>query len=131
MIDIDHFKLFNDEFGHIAGDACLSRIALACASTLRRTSDFFARYGGEEFAAIVVTPFEPDVDFVAEKMRLAVIAEHIEHPGNEGGFCTISLGAAKMHPGADDQKGQLIAAADAALYTAKETGRNRVCLGTA
>ena len=126
MIDVDHFKDYNDELGHVAGDVCLSRIAKACATSLKRSADFFARYGGEEFVAIVLTRKHEDVPFVAERMRQAVIDEAMPHPTNPQGIVTISLGTARFSPAVDGSPTDLIDAADAALYEAKSLGRNRV-----
>src|SRR5208282_2205639 len=67
MIDVDHFKEYNDAFGHVAGDLCLTKIAQACASSMMRSGDFFARYGGEEFAGILITHTDENLSLVAER----------------------------------------------------------------
>jgi diguanylate cyclase (GGDEF)-like protein len=120
MIDIDHFKALNDARGHQAGDDCLRRVASLCAGTLRRAGDCFARYGGEEFSAIF---FNADLR-AAESLAMRV-REVVESDGQ----VTISLGVAATVPHAGATAGDLVAAADAALYRAKESGRN--CVMTA
>ena len=126
MLDVDHFKAYNDALGHIAGDDCLCRIAEICSATLKRNVDFFARYGGEEFAAILVAPAKDDLALLAERMRAAVDGAGIVHPAQPAGIVTISLGAAIFDPSPVEKPGELVAAADAALYEAKSFGRNRV-----
>ena len=126
MIDVDHFKEYNDTLGHVQGDLCLSKIAHACASSLMRSGDYFARYGGEEFVAILVTQNDADLAVVAERMRSAVAGLGLEHPTNVDGIVTISLGVARMIPTQRDHPLGLVDAADTALYAAKERGRNQV-----
>jgi diguanylate cyclase (GGDEF)-like protein len=126
MIDVDHFKEYNDRFGHVAGDLCLSKIAQACAGALKRGGDFFARYGGEEFAAILATQNDDSLVLIAERMRESVAAEAMAHPGQPEGIVTISLGTARMKPALDATPTTLVAAADDALYEAKSRGRNCV-----
>lgn len=125
MVDVDHFKEYNDKLGHIAGDVCLWKIAQACASS-KRSDDFFARYGGEEFAGILSAEAENDVDVVAERMRSAVEELGLAHPANETGIVTISLGVACVLPGDHESPLDLLNAADHALYAAKSNGRNQV-----
>lgn len=129
MLDVDHFKEYNDTLGHVQGDLCLSKIAQACAGSLKRAGDFFARYGGEEFAAILTTQNDADLCVVAERMRAAVADLRLPHAANDGGIVTISLGVARMQPTARDNPLGLVDAADTALYAAKSRGRNQV--GTA
>jgi len=126
MIDVDHFKEYNDSEGHIAGDLCLSKIAQACASSMKRNGDFLARYGGEEFGGILVTQTDDDIAVVAERMRTTVAELAIPHPTNPGGIVTISLGVARIRPSARENPLDLVAAADDALYVAKSRGRNQV-----
>jgi diguanylate cyclase (GGDEF)-like protein len=126
MIDIDHFKRFNDRYGHPAGDACLRRVAQAMQATTRG-SDTICRYGGEEFVMIL-----PDTDVdravaVGERVRAAVAALAIPHSDNPGGVVSISVGVAAAAP-AGTTAAELLAAADGALYEAKGAGRNRVRL---
>lgn len=125
MIDIDHFKRLNDSFGHPTGDATLRAVAQALAASAARASDTVARYGGEEFAAILPSLAAEDVARVAEAMRAAV--ERLQPAAlGPGGKVTVSIGAGfvRAHTGDDPQA--LVAAADAALYEAKRSGRNRV-----
>jgi diguanylate cyclase (GGDEF)-like protein len=117
MIDIDFFKRFNDERGHQRGDDCLRRVAIACAATLHRANDTFARYGGEEFAAILYDTDDENAMILGERMRAAVAAE---------GDVTISVGACATVPRKDEKPEDLLGRADAALYRAKEGGRNCV-----
>ena len=126
MIDVDHFKEYNDAEGHVSGDLCLSKIAQACSASMMRNGDFLARYGGEEFGGILVTQTDVDIATVAERMRIAVAELAIPHPTNPDGIVTISLGIARMRPSARENPLDLVAAADEALYTAKSLGRNQV-----
>ncbi|MBA3015683.1 MAG: PleD family two-component system response regulator [Proteobacteria bacterium] len=128
MVDIDHFKLFNDHYGHIAGDECLRWVAQALKQSLRRACDFVSRYGGEEFVCILP---ETDLDEalkVAEHLRSAVAELAIPHAfSTVVGTVTISMGVASMMPLPEKASVDLMLAADQALYQAKNTGRNRVC----
>jgi len=127
MIDIDHFKLYNDAHGHQAGDLCLTHVAQVLNQTRRRDTDIVARYGGEEFALIL-----PDTDMqgavlIAERMREAVLGEEIPHVNSSTGpHVSISLGVAAMVPGREEDRRVLFQFADVALYEAKRSGRNRV-----
>lgn len=127
MVDVDHFKLYNDTYGHQAGDKCLRQIAQALTATLKRPSDFVARYGGEEFAVLL-----PDADLAgtlaAAELLLARIRElALPHAASStGGIVTISIGAAVAQPPVRGQLENFMSKADARLYTAKHTGRNRV-----
>jgi diguanylate cyclase (GGDEF)-like protein len=127
MLDVDHFKKFNDSQGHQAGDACLRRIAAAVAPCTRGLTDTAARYGGEEFAIIL-----PDSPFdagraVAERVRQAVARCAIPHPAaGPPGIVTASLGVATVLPTAGGVPASLIETADKCLYAAKRSGRNRV-----
>jgi len=128
MLDIDHFKPFNDHYGHGVGDICLKAVAQALQSMLSRPADMVARYGGEEFAAVL-----PGVDFtgagaVAENFRQAVYSLHLPHAlSSVLDQVTISAGFASCSIPAGDSYTGLLAAADKMLYQAKSAGRNRVC----
>ncbi|MDR2187431.1 MAG: diguanylate cyclase [Azonexus sp.] len=126
MCDVDHFKKFNDTYGHQAGDECLRRVAGAIATSLERGSDVAARYGGEEF--VVLLPETPlgGALIVAEKIRRAVQTLNIPHSASSHSRVTLSIGLAATVPERDNAANSLIAAADQALYEAKNTGRNRV-----
>lgn len=127
MCDVDHFKLFNDTYGHQAGDECLRRIAGAIATSLERGSDLAARYGGEEFVVVLCETAIGGALIVAEKIRHAVHALNIPHVGSSLGRVTLSIGLAAAVPELDDASDNLIAMADKALYDAKHNGRDRVC----
>ena len=126
IIDIDHFKDYNDRFGHLTGDTALRAIAEALVSATR-PHDLVARYGGEEFACVL-----PDADLdtvvaVAERMRALVEALPPRTLGNDIATLTLSAGVLSRVPRAEEGPDDLFRAADAALYCAKHEGRNRVC----
>lgn len=128
MIDIDHFKLFNDAAGHLEGDRCLTAIAHTIADQVRGQQDIAARFGGEEFIVLMPrTPLDAAVN-VAERVRSAVAALQLFHPGRSGrSFVSVSIGVAAMRPSASGAtSAKLIATADEALYRAKAEGRDRV-----
>jgi diguanylate cyclase (GGDEF)-like protein len=126
MMDIDHFKPFNDRYGHPAGDACLQKVASVIRQGLRRPGDLVARYGGEEFIAVLHKATPEQVQMAAERVRAAVAALNIKHEGSPlHGCVTISVGWASACPGAESAGvSGLIARADEALYQAKNRGRN-------
>lgn len=129
MIDIDHFKAYNDHYGHQGGDDCLKEVAGALISALGRPHDLLARYGGEEFAVVLPdTPLE-GARHIAENLRGAVEGLHIPHVKSATSkYVTVSLGVAAMAPDAREAiPAVLVATADRALYRAKAQGRNRVC----
>jgi diguanylate cyclase (GGDEF)-like protein len=131
MIDVDHFKAYNDGYGHVAGDACLQQLAALMAYLLAGTSARLARYGGEEFAVILPGADVPGAAAVAERLRTAVEARGLEHLHADRGHVTISLGvAASLPTTAPISAAALVADADRALYAAKHAGRNRVRLAT-
>jgi diguanylate cyclase (GGDEF)-like protein len=124
LVDVDHFKRFNDRFGHAAGDDILRRVADALAGAVRKV-DLVARYGGEEFAVVVARADHAAAMAAGEKLRAAVEGFAIPHDGVEPARVTISVGVASWPGDAGDLAG-LIDAADAALYAAKRAGRNVV-----
>jgi len=127
MMDIDFFKLYNDTYGHQAGDDCLKKVARTIEKSLRRPGDLVARYGGEEFVAILSDTSQKGAFGLAEKVRASVEALKIPHqasPVNK--FVTISLGVASRVPERGDASSILISEADQSLYKAKQEGRNRV-----
>lgn len=132
LIDIDHFKAFNDTFGHVAGDRCLVRVANEMRGTLRRPDDFLARYGGEEFLAFPASaPVEAALG-LAERLRLLVERLPVELPSSEEvARVTISAGVAGVDSVAEGSVTDLIERADRALYSAKAAGRNRVVRASA
>ncbi len=128
LIDVDHFKQFNDCYGHLVGDSCLQAVAGALKTCLGRSHDLVARYGGEEFVCLM-----PDCDArgalaKAEELRQAVIALAIPHQDSPtAAIVTISIGAAITIPVDDNQAEALLELADEQLYTSKTAGRNRAC----
>lgn len=127
MIDIDAFKDYNDHYGHQGGDECLRTIAQSIASAARRPTDVAARYGGEEFALILQNTDHRGALVVAERIRTGVENLRIPHLACPAGIVTISVGVAAQKAGEGGDGRGLVAAADRALYTAKQQGRNRTC----
>ncbi|WP_439570729.1 sensor domain-containing diguanylate cyclase [Sphingomonas sp.] len=130
LIDIDHFKVFNDTYGHHEGDACLRSVAHAIKDAFRRDTDLVMRYGGEEFAVLLTDVDGDAVSILAEKCRSAVEGLRIENRESDTGIVSVSIGWALIssdEPRSDDTGATLIRCADAALYRAKLSGRNRVC----
>ncbi len=125
MLDIDHFKRINDTHGHVTGDAVLSQLAGIMTSTLR-SYDSIGRYGGEEFLVILPGCTGQNTLDIAERLRMRVINSRITDGGNTPIPVTISLGAASYNSSNNCDAGNLVNAADQALYRAKENGRNRV-----
>lgn len=126
MLDVDYFKRYNDQQGHVEGDACLQAVAGAIGASLRRAADMAARFGGEEFTILL-----PDTDnegalAVAEAARQALAALALPHQGSPFRTVTISAGVAVMRPLRGQKPRLLVEAADHALYDAKAQGRNRV-----
>lgn len=126
ILDVDHFKLYNDRYGHLAGDSCLRRVATALAGLLRRPADMVARYGGEEFAAILPGTGLEGAKVVAESMRQAVANLGIEHQDSPvQSVVTVSLGLSAVVPLPGCAPADLLQAADQGLYQAKQEGRDR------
>ena len=129
MLDIDYFKKYNDTYGHQAGDECLRQVATTISGALRRPADMAARYGGEEF--VVVLPnfkLENSAKF-GETIRAKIEALKMEHKQSDANpFITVSLGIASVVPSSISSYEELVGAADKALYSAKNKGRNRVCV---
>ena len=129
MIDADFFKAFNDSYGHQRGDDCLKLLASSFRNALNRPGDRVARYGGEEFMIILPGTDEHGAAEMAEAMRGRVEAMKIMHEGSHANkVVTISLGVVTGYPTRGFSSSELIAAADEALYQAKEEGRNRVAI---
>lgn len=126
MIDVDHFKRFNDCYGHQAGDACLKHIAETARLQLRRGDEMIARFGGEEF--VVVIPGADILDGIrmGERIRRAIEARPIRYEATPLKTATVSIGVAAAPTTTEASPAALIQAADAALYEAKNRGRNRV-----
>jgi diguanylate cyclase (GGDEF)-like protein len=127
LLDIDCFKQYNDNYGHLKGDQCLQQVAQALQGSLTRAADLGARYGGEEFAAILSGTDAAGILHVAEVARKAVESLAIAHAHSPAStFVTASVGCATLVPSVDQSHDTLISLADAALYRAKCAGRNRV-----
>lgn len=127
MCDVDHFKAYNDTYGHQAGDDCLRQVAHKIRDSMERAADLAARYGGEEF--VVLLPDTPiaGAHIVAEKLRQTIHALNLPHTGSAHQHVTLSIGIAAMAAGDQNTQQTLIEAADRALYRAKHAGRNLVC----
>jgi diguanylate cyclase (GGDEF)-like protein len=146
MVDIDHFKRYNDHYGHPQGDDCLRRVAQTLAATVTRTGDLVARYGGEEFVVLLPSSSQETTVALGEKICAAVRVLAIPHVDSDtASQVTVSIGAASATPslppnvtGASAARRALglpsvealLARADRALYAAKAAGRNRVCVDT-
>ncbi|CAK0757987.1 two-component system, chemotaxis family, response regulator WspR [Gammaproteobacteria bacterium] len=128
MVDVDHFKAFNDNYGHGAGDECLRKVATALRVSLIRTTDFVARVGGEEFIVILPECDAENVRCVAERIRAKVESLHIPHRHSAvTNWITVSVGCASIFPSLDTEPRILIETADQSLYLAKNKGRNQIC----
>ena len=126
IIDIDHFKQFNDRYGHLEGDACLIRVARQLASIALRPHDVVARLGGEEFAVLLPDTDLPGAVALGERIRARLHALMLLHEGSPHGIVTASIGAASIVPLDVSEPRVLLAAADRAVYAAKASGRDRV-----
>lgn len=127
LIDLDHFKMLNDTFGHREGDSCLQTIARHLAGQVQRTGDVVARYGGEEFAILLPNTGLEGAVGVAEQLRHGIEGLAIANPPSPEGLITASFGVASVVPKVELKLEALVDAADQALYEAKNQGRNRVC----
>lgn len=130
LSDVDHFKLYNDHYGHQAGDDCLRAVAQAIRNACQRPTDVVARYGGEEFAVILAETDEDGARYVAERVREAVVNASLPHAYSPvGATVTLSLGVATRRPqtGRPDNSRLMMEEADRRLYLAKRNGRNQVC----
>jgi two-component system chemotaxis family response regulator WspR len=127
MIDVDNFKLYNDTYGHVAGDKVLKQIASTVEGCLGRSGDLAARFGGEEFAVVLPGTSIAGVRLLAEKIRREVEALRLPHSNSSAGrYVTISIGGAATVPAHEFAMTSLIETADLALYRAKRDGKNRV-----
>jgi len=130
IIDIDHFKLFNDHYGHQAGDDALHQVAQILNTIIRRPGDLLARYGGEEFGVILPNTDQAGTESTSQRFIESVQNLNIEHiKSNTLDKVTISLGAASVIPSRDLTPEDVLKSADEALYKAKESGRNKsICV---
>jgi diguanylate cyclase (GGDEF)-like protein len=124
MIDVDHFKAFNDRYGHLAGDECLRAIATVITGHIQRPGDLASRFGGEEFAVVLPGTDYVGAFLVAEKIRRAVQSANLQHSESPVGVVTVSVGVCGYDPASQTRTEDLIGAADKALYVAKASGRN-------
>lgn len=126
ILDVDHFKKYNDRYGHPAGDECLRSIANVMGNCIKRGGDSVARYGGEEFAVILFHTPMTNARNIGEQMCAAVRNLALKHEASSFGVVTISIGGATVVPNLETSRQELLDQADSALYRAKELGRNRV-----
>ena len=125
MIDIDHFKRYNDHYGHPTGDACLQQVAAVLKAAMQRSCDLVARYGGEEFVCLLPGCDQAPALAKAQALQAALAAQGIAHEASPtAAWVTLSIGVAVAQPQAGGSPAALVAAADAALYSAKHRGRN-------
>jgi len=130
MIDVDYFKAYNDNFGHLEGDEALRQVAKAIRASCSRPSDLPARYGGEEFALVLPNTSPGGARLLAEKLRQTVAGMNIAHIApTAGSMLTVSIGLATVVPPVGGHSRQLIQSADQGLYAAKNNGRNQVVVG--
>ncbi len=128
MIDIDYFKNYNDELGHMAGDRCLKKVADILASVPKRSTDEVARYGGEEFVLLLPGTNEQQALELANSIQHKMAEENIAHPASKvAKHISLSIGICCMTPDAESAPEELLLIADDALYQAKSNGRNQVC----
>lgn len=127
LIDADSFKAYNDRFGHLGGDEALRLIAGSIKGAVRRPSDLACRIGGEEFAVLLPGTSRDGAMVVAETIRQSVVAAAINHPDAPAGQLTVSIGVAQVDRADEDSWESFVGTADAALYAAKNRGRNTVC----
>ena len=126
MIDVDHFKLYNDTYGHPEGDACLTRLGETLAVVAAETMGFAGRYGGEEFCLLLPNTDTARAIEIGERCAQRFRPSAIPHATSSHQTVTVSVGVACTKPNDTQRPGDLIEAADAALYAAKHRGRNAV-----
>lgn len=127
MLDIDHFKLFNDSYGHLAGDQCLQEIGHILQMFGKRPGDLSARYGGEEFAVVLSNAQQNDVSQIARRLLEAIRNRNIPFTSSPVcPFVTVSMGVATIYPNKNLETSTLVAIADTSMYAAKNNGRNRI-----
>jgi diguanylate cyclase (GGDEF)-like protein len=124
MLDVDHFKHFNDHYGHLAGDGCLRALARAMLRAARRAGDLLARYGGEEFIVLLPDTNAQDALEAARHIQKEVWSLALPHADTPPGIVTVSLGVASLVPSTQHIPEELVRQADSALYRAKQSGRN-------
>ncbi|MCY1284296.1 diguanylate cyclase (GGDEF) domain protein [compost metagenome] len=127
MLDIDHFKAYNDALGHLAGDDALRKVAAVLQQCMQREGDAACRYGGEEFALILTDSDESGAEHVAQRVQALIAELALPHPGSPLGRLSLSIGLAVTDPAHDQDPQSLVEHSDQALYRAKREGRNRYC----
>jgi len=130
MLDVDHFKNYNDHFGHLAGDDCLRALTQALLKEVRRSGELVARYGGEEFVVLLPDSTLHQAQEAAQRIQQAVWLLALPHAGTPAGMVTFSFGVASLNPSLSHLPEELVRQADLALYRAKGSGRNRIELAT-
>lgn len=131
MIDIDHFKHYNDEYGHQAGDLCLQKVAAAMKKCAARPQDLLARYGGEEFILLLPQEGLAGASAVARRILDEVDALALPHKASPtSSMVSVSMGVATLQPGEGGEASLLVRGADEQLYRAKQHGRNRYCVAS-
>ena len=131
MLDIDYFKQYNDEYGHIQGDECLKRVGRVLSFSASRARDFFARFGGEEFVLVLPETDELSAKKIAERCRKLIFKEQIPHEKSQiSHVLTISLGVGTITPSHKDEAISFIEMVDKRLYQAKQKGRNCIITGS-
>ncbi len=129
MIDIDYFKLYNDTYGHLAGDDCLKQVAEAIRNSLKRPYDLAARFGGEEFACVIPEASVKDAIVIANRIKESIDDLKLEHKSSPiSPFVTISIGGVSKIPDELDKHNEMLQKADEALYKAKQNGRNQILI---
>ena len=129
IVDIDHFKRFNDHYGHVAGDDCLRQVALVLSSCVRRAGEMLARYGGEEFVMLLPGASLAHAQDVAQRCLERIAQRAIPHAASAvGPVVSFSIGVAQVQPSSDEQSESLVNAADTAMYRAKMAGRARLAM---
>ena len=129
LVDLDHFKSYNDSLGHPQGDRCIREVARLLRAGAQRANDLVGRYGGEEFLLLLPGTDAAQAARVIESVRAELARRAIPHPAAPGGVVTFSAGVASCVPAAGQKSLQLVARADSALYRAKSEGRDRVVVG--
>jgi len=125
LIDIDYFKRYNDNYGHLQGDKCLQEVAGVLLETFQRENDFAARFGGEEFCVVLNDESANEPEVLAAKAHVNLEEKHIKHAYSlNADFVTYSIGVASVVPASDMKPAWLLNRADKALYQAKHNGRN-------
>jgi len=128
LCDIDYFKFYNDQYGHPTGDICLQKVGAVLSYKAQKHQDLVARYGGEEFAVVMPYTHAKGAIYVAHAIQTSVRDLQIAHDKSAvSQHITLSMGVATITPTWESSPSDLIAAADKALYKAKESGRNRIC----